>query len=170
LGYVERQNLAGRYAGIKSVEGGAGRPAIAPEMFFAQWLFATLEGGGSARGIARLTKEHDAYRWICGGVQVNYRTVADFRSLNGEFLDDLLTDNLASLKLLESSNFRRSPTTGCEFGRAPALDRFDGKRSSRVFWMQHSSRSKHSRSGSTTIRLPNRGDATQLRIPRQTGL
>lgn len=96
-GYVERQNLAGLYAGIKSVEGGAGRPAIAPEILFALWLFATLEGVGSARGIARLTQAHDAYRWICGGVQVNYRTVADFRSLNGEFLDDLLTDNLASL-------------------------------------------------------------------------
>lgn len=96
-GYVERQNLAGLYAGIKSVEGGAGRPAIAPEILFALWLFATLEGVGSARGIARLTEEHDAYRWICGGVQVNYRTVAQFRSLNGEFLDELLTDNLASL-------------------------------------------------------------------------
>ena len=96
-GYVERQNLAGLYAGIKSVEGGAGRPAIAPEILFALWLFATLEGVGSARGIARLTQEHDAYRWICGGVQVNYRTVADFRSLNGEFFDGLLTDNLASL-------------------------------------------------------------------------
>jgi transposase len=96
-GYVERQNLAGLYAGIKSVEGGAGRPAIAPEILFALWLFATLEGVGSARGIARLTQEHDAYRWICGGVQVNYRTVADFRSLNGAFLDELLTDNLASL-------------------------------------------------------------------------
>lgn len=33
---------------------------------------------------------------ICGDVQVSYRTVADFRRLNGEFLDDLLTDNLAS--------------------------------------------------------------------------
>lgn len=95
-GDVERQNLAGLYAGIKAVEGGAGRPATAPEILFALWLFATLEGIGSARGIARLTQEHDAYRWICGGVQANYRTVSDFRSLNGEFLDDLLTDNLAS--------------------------------------------------------------------------
>jgi hypothetical protein len=30
-------------------------------------------------------------------VQVNYHTLADFRSLNGEFLDELLTDNLAAL-------------------------------------------------------------------------
>ena len=96
-GYVERQNLAGLYAGIKAVEGSVGRPAIAPEILFALWLYATLEGVGSARAIARFTQEHDAYRWICGGVQVNYHTAADFRSLNGGFLDGLLTDNLASL-------------------------------------------------------------------------
>ena len=96
-GYVERQNLDGLYAGIKAVEGGVGRTPIAPEILFALWLYATLEGIGSARAIARLTREHDAYRWICGGVQVNYHTVADFRSLNGEFLDELLTDNLAAL-------------------------------------------------------------------------
>jgi transposase len=85
------------YAGIKAVEGGVGRAAIAPEILFALWLYATLEGIGSARAITRLTQVHDAYRWICGGVQVNYHTVADFRSQQGEALDDLLTDNLASL-------------------------------------------------------------------------
>ena len=96
-GYVERQNLEGLYVGIKAVEGGVGRCAIAPEILFALWLYATLEGVGGARAIARLALEHDAYRWICGAVQVNYHTVADFRSRNGEFLDALLSDNLAAL-------------------------------------------------------------------------
>lgn len=96
-GYVDRQDKTGLYAGIKAVEGGVGRAAIAPEILFALWLYATLEGVGSARAIARLTQEHDAYRWICGGVQVNYHTVADFRSQQGDVLDDLLTDNLACL-------------------------------------------------------------------------
>ena len=73
-GYVERQDLTGLYASIKAVEGGVGRAAIAPEILFALWLYATLEGIGSARAITRLTQEHDAYRWICGGVQVNYHT------------------------------------------------------------------------------------------------
>ena len=96
-GYVERQNMSGLYAGIKAIEGGVGRAAIAPDILFALWLYATLEGVGSARAIARLTREHDAYRWICGGVQVNYHTIADFRSHQGDALDELLTDNLASL-------------------------------------------------------------------------
>ena len=54
-GYVERQNLEGLYAGIKVVEGGVGRAAIAPEILYALWLYATLEGVGSARTLARLT-------------------------------------------------------------------------------------------------------------------
>ena len=61
------------YAAIRAVEGGSGRTAIAPEILFALWLYATLEGVGSARALARLTQAHDAYRWICGGVQVNYQ-------------------------------------------------------------------------------------------------
>lgn len=80
-----------------AVEGGVGRAAIAPEILYALWLYATLEGVGSARARAGLTQAHDAYCWLCGGVQVNYHTLADFRSHRGDALDDLLTDNVASL-------------------------------------------------------------------------
>ncbi len=96
-GFVAGQDLTALYAGIKAVEGGVGRAAIAPEILYALWLYATLEGVGSARKLARLTREHDAYRWICGGVQVNYHTVADFRSQSEEALDALLTENIAGL-------------------------------------------------------------------------
>ncbi len=96
-GFVQGQDLQALYAGIKAVEGGAGRSAIAPEILYALWLYATLEGVGSARKLARLTQEHDAYRWICGGVQVNYHTLSDFRSQSGEALDGLLTENVAGL-------------------------------------------------------------------------
>lgn len=96
-GFVLGQDLTGIYAEIKAVEGGAGRAAIAPEILYALWLYATLEAVGSGRKLARLTQEHDAYRWICGGVQVNYHTLCDFRSQNEEAFDDLLTENVASL-------------------------------------------------------------------------
>jgi transposase len=89
--YVEQQDLSELYADIKAVEGGAGRAAIAPEILFALWLDATLDGVGGARGLARLTQAHDAYRWICGGVQVNYHTLSDFRSQQGDFLDECLS-------------------------------------------------------------------------------
>ena len=96
-GYVERQDLGALFDAIKARGAAPGRRAIDPRILYALWLYATLEGVGSARAIGRLALEHDAYRWICGGVQVNYHTVADFRSLNGSFLDELLSDNLASL-------------------------------------------------------------------------
>lgn len=66
--YVERQDLKAFYAGIRAIEGSVGRPAIAPEILLALWLYATLDGVGSAREIVRLTEAHDAYRWLCGGV------------------------------------------------------------------------------------------------------
>lgn len=95
--YVERQDMSGFYTGIRVREGSAGRTAIAPEILFTLWLFATLEGVGSARQLARLCDEHNAYRWICGGVRPNYHTLADFRVDHGEALDELLTANLAGL-------------------------------------------------------------------------
>ena len=96
-GFVEGCDLSALYEGIKSREGTAGRDAIAPEILLALWLYATLEGVGAARAVARLSESHDAYRWICGGVQVNYHTLSDFRGAHGEVLDALLSESVASL-------------------------------------------------------------------------
>jgi hypothetical protein len=61
------------------------------------WLYATLDGVGSARQVDRLCEAHVAYEWICGGVSVNYHTLSDFRVGHGEFLDGLLTASVATL-------------------------------------------------------------------------
>ena len=64
--YVERLDLSELYAQIRAVEGMAGRPAADPRVLLALWLYATIEGVGSARALDRLTEEHDAYRWLRG--------------------------------------------------------------------------------------------------------
>ena len=64
---------------------------------FALWLYATLDGVGSARELSRLVLEHDAYRWISGGVQVNHHSLSDFRVAHGAALDELLSASLAAL-------------------------------------------------------------------------
>jgi transposase len=110
--WVLRADLSGMYAVIRAVVGGSGRPPIAPEILFALWLYATLEGVGSARALARLTQEHDAYRWICGGVQVNYHTLADFRTAHGEVLDTLLTDSVAALLAVGAVTLKRVAQDG----------------------------------------------------------
>lgn len=100
------------YEPIKAVEGGAGRTAIAPEILYALWLYATLEGVGYARALERLTQSHDAYRWICGGVQVNYHTLSDFRADHGDALDGLLTDSVASLMAAGAVKLKRVAQDG----------------------------------------------------------
>jgi transposase InsO family protein len=61
------------------------------------WLYATLENVGSARLLERLCERDLAYRWICGGVGVNYHTLADFRVEAGKVLDGLLTCSMVAL-------------------------------------------------------------------------
>jgi hypothetical protein len=82
---------------IRSVEGGPGRPAIDPRLLMSLWLYATLEGVGSARQLERLCESDAAYRWICGGVSVNHHTLADFRVAGGKVLNDLLSRTIAAL-------------------------------------------------------------------------
>jgi len=96
-GYVERQDLSRLTEAIKARGSNAGRAAIDPGILFALWLYAVLSGVGSGREVARLAREHDAYRWICGGVSVNYHALNDFRSGNEALMDEVLTANVAAL-------------------------------------------------------------------------
>ena len=95
--FVEGLDLTALYTAIGSVEGRAGRAAIDPKILQALWLYATVDGVGSAREIERLTEAHDAYRWICGGVNVNHHTLSDFRCARLDLLDDWLTHSVAVL-------------------------------------------------------------------------
>ena len=90
-------DLGPLYRAIKAVEGRPGHPAADPRIFVAPWLFATTEGVGSARALARLCAQHVAYQWLCGGVGLNHKTLADFRVAHGAVLEGLLVDSFAAL-------------------------------------------------------------------------
>lgn len=94
---VREMDLGSFYTGIESVEGAAGRSAIDPAILISVWLYGVLQGVGSARELARLCEEHICYRWILGGVSVNYHTLADFRTEHGDELDRLLKEGVAAL-------------------------------------------------------------------------
>lgn len=96
--FVEGLDLTAFYARIKAREGGPGRAPIDPKILIALWLYATIDGVGSARALARLCEAHDAYRWLRGGVGVNYHTLSDFRVAQQAALDDLLTQSIATLR------------------------------------------------------------------------
>jgi transposase len=94
---VEKLDLSPFYAAITARGSDPGRSATDPRLLVALWLFAATEGLGNGRELDRLCREHDAYRWLCGGVSLNYHTLNDFRVAHETALDDLFTKVLATL-------------------------------------------------------------------------
>jgi len=99
--YVEKLDLRELEEAIRARTHTAGQAPASPRLLLALWLYATSEGVGSARALARLCESHDVYRWLCGGVSVNYHGLADFRTAHPELLDRLLSENVASLSVAE---------------------------------------------------------------------
>jgi transposase len=98
--YVEGLDLTALLAKIKAVEGGSGASATDPRILLTLWLYATLRGVGSARELDRRCDPDTGevpFQWICGGVTLNYHTLADFRVSHVAVLDDLLTNSVAVL-------------------------------------------------------------------------
>jgi transposase len=95
--FAEGLNLSALYARIRAREDRPGRAPPDPKIMLGLWLLATLEGVGSARQLDRLCERDVAYRWLCGGVPVNYHGLSDFRCEHAEVLDRLLTESLTAL-------------------------------------------------------------------------
>jgi transposase len=104
---VEQLDLRLFYEPIESREGRAGRPATDPKVLVCLWLYATADGVGSARQLDELCKRHAAYKWICGGVGVNYHLLAEFRVSHEEALDELLSEVLGKLMAAGLVTLRR---------------------------------------------------------------
>jgi transposase len=130
--YVEGLDLSLLLQAIKAVAGQPGRDANDPRVLLALWLYATIDGVGSARALDRLCAEHLAYQWLCGGMSVNYHTLADFRKDHVSFLDQLLTDGVATLlheglvdlqRVAQDGMRVRASAGASSFRREPSLQR-----------------------------------------------
>jgi len=97
--YVEKLDLSALEQAVRARAHGPGQSAASPRLLLALWLYATSQGIGSARALARLCESHDAYRWLCGGVSVNHHGLSDFRTAHPDLLDRLLTENVAALSV-----------------------------------------------------------------------
>ena len=97
MSFVESLDLRPLYDAIKAREGEPGRPPPDPAVVLALWLYATIEGVGSARQLERLAQRDLAYRWIAGGVPLNYHGLSDFRVAHVAVLDQLLTESVTAL-------------------------------------------------------------------------
>lgn len=116
---------------IRSRQGHPGRAALDPRLAIALWLYATLEGVGSARQLATLCTEHNAFRWLCGGVTVNHHTLADFRVGPLDGLNGLLTHSVAVLReqglvdlnrVAQDGTRVRASAGAASFRRKPTLE------------------------------------------------
>lgn len=130
--YVEGLDLSELENRIKARGERPGHPATSPRLLLALWLYATGEGVGSARALARLCESHDAYRWLCGGVSVNHHMLADFRVGCADLLDRLLGEHLAALTKVGLVNLEtlaqdgvrvRASAGAASFRREATLDR-----------------------------------------------
>ena len=95
--YVQQLDLRELEEAVRAREHTPGQAPASPRLLLSLWLFATSQGIGSARALDRLCKSHDAYRWLCGGVSVNYHGLSDFRTAHPALLDRLLSESVASL-------------------------------------------------------------------------
>lgn len=131
VAFVEQVDLSELYRRIRAVEGGPGQAPIDPKILLSLWLFATIKGVGSARELNRLCERHLSYQWICGDVSVNYHTLSDFRVNHAEFLDGLLTKQIAQLMSVGAVTLERVAQDGVRvrasagassFRRKPTLE------------------------------------------------
>lgn len=138
-------DLSPLYDSIRSRLGGPGRAALDPRLGVALWLYATLEGVGSARALDYLCIHHNAFRWLVGGVSVNYHTLADFRVDHLDFLDDLLTHSVAVLREQDLVDLNRVAQDGmrvrasagaASFRRRPTLEECLHEAQDQVAWLK----------------------------------
>lgn len=95
--YLEKADLSALYARIRARAHTPGRPPPDPRVVLALWLYACVEGVGSARQLERLSEEHNGFRWLRGGVPLNYHLLSDFRWQAAEVADRLLTQGVLAL-------------------------------------------------------------------------
>jgi transposase len=139
--FVEGLDLSDLLGKIKAVAGSAGASATDPRILLALWLYATLRGVGSARELDRRCRDEIAFEWLCGGVSLNYHTLADFRVAHVEVLDRLLTDSVAVLLEQDLVSMERVAQDGMKvranagassFRRGPRLQQFHDEAAARV--------------------------------------
>jgi len=95
---VERLDLSGFYKAIRARGDDPGRSATDPQLLVALWLYAHVDGVGSARELERRCREHAPYQWLCGGVNINHHTLSDFRTAHEKPLDALFTNLMAMMQ------------------------------------------------------------------------
>jgi transposase len=129
--FVCQLDLSALVLEVKAVEGGPGRDGNDPRLLVALWVYATLRGFDSAHEINQMCVDSRPYRWLCGGVSMNYHSLSSFRSENGDVLRDLriqtvallLNEGLVTLDLVAQDGMKVRASAGkASFRRQASLE------------------------------------------------
>ena len=130
--FVQRLDLQSLYDAIGSREGSAGRPANDPRVLVALWLYAFLCGFTSARALVDLCSNHNAFRWLAGGLSFNHHSLSNFLVGNIDMLqrifdhsvDVLRKEGLVDLERIAQDGMRvRACAGAASFRRRPTLEK-----------------------------------------------
>ena len=184
--YAAQVDMSEFEAGVRSREGRSGMPQTSPHLLLALWLYATTDGIGSARALARACESVSAYRWLCGGVGVNHRILSEFRNDQGARIEQLLCEHVASLSasgLIDldevaqdgvrirasagAASFRRRKSLESELAKAKALLERLSKQDDDGPWSGRRQRAARERAERVEQALSALGEIEKLRQKRE---
>ena len=129
---VCQMDLSGFIAPIQSREFTEGRSANDVRVMVGLWLWAAVNNVARGRLLDRLCETDLTYRWLCGGLSMNYHTLNDFRVAHQAALDKLLTavlgrlmhGGLVSVRRITQDGLRTRASAGTgSFRRRPTLEK-----------------------------------------------
>lgn len=109
---VRQMDLTGFAAPIKAREFTEGRSANDVRVMVGLWLWAAVNNVARGRVLARLCERDLSFKWMCGGLSMNYHTLNDFRVAHQEALDQLFTATLGRLMHAELVSVTRISQDG----------------------------------------------------------
>jgi transposase len=83
---------------LKTHKGGAGQPPFHPAMLLALWIYGMMRGIISSRGIAAACGRDMGFMYLAAGAGPCFKTLCNFRNLNGEAIAGLMAEVLAVCK------------------------------------------------------------------------
>ena len=92
---------------VKVLEGGKGRSNYDPRLLAALWIYGYSEAVNSARELSRMCGYEPGCEWLTGMEEVNYHTLADFRTRDKKALEALFVQVLGVLSAEGLTDLKR---------------------------------------------------------------
>ena len=121
---LEQVDLSRFLAGMRAVEGRAGRDACDPQVLIALWLYALSRGVREARALDAWSQYEPGCQWLLGLGRINYHTLADFVTEHAAAWDELFVPGLHVLMEVGAADLERVAHDGTKIQAAASRKSF----------------------------------------------